>query len=97
VREVWKFAIPKIGEFSELVMPKGAEVVHFGTQVDGMKLWALVNVREKESEARAFIVVGTGWDAPDHLRYHKTLQDGSYVWHLFERGSGDNGPRDAAE
>lgn len=84
---VWKFDVP-VGDEVAVAMPRGAVVVHVGTQRDEPRLWALVDT-EAPVEVRRFLVVGTGHpvraEAAD-LRHVGTwtMFDDALVFHLFE-------------
>lgn len=86
---VYKYGpvVPNV-DVQEIVMPRGAGIVHMMEQphINGqLYLWAVVNPQEKETERRRFAVLGTGWDIPPYLYYVCTCMacDGT-VWHLFE-------------
>lgn len=77
-------------------MPKGAQILHAaldGREREGHKLysiWALVDPNA-EKEKRTFVVMGTGWkrDAGTwaRLQHVSTVQEGGFVWHIFEEKS----------
>lgn len=48
-------------------------------------LWAEVDP-DSPIYLHRFDVVGTGWHVPDGSVYVGSWQDGSYVWHLYDRG-----------
>lgn len=67
-------------------MPKGARIIHVGSQGDAPVLWALVDP-EQPKEMREFWIYGTGHriDHTEH-KYLGTCQTkGGFVWHVFER------------
>jgi hypothetical protein len=83
-----KFAIDHY-DFT-LEMPKDAEILTVQTQNEKPCIWALVNP-ENDKELRYFEVYGTGhgihYDMGIERKYINTFQldDGSLVFHLFER------------
>lgn len=78
-------------------MPEGAEVLHVGIQPQGLTLWALVKVEhpdhEGPQETRTFRVYGTGHPIADQVPqdYIGTVQDGLFVWHVFELREEEDG------
>jgi len=89
---VWKFEFPQYSlnsnansqHWFEINMPKGAEIIYTDWQGSRACFWALVDPDE-EKEQREFYVVGTGHgDAFKGDRHIATLQEGSFVWHIFE-------------
>lgn len=82
MKTVWKFPIG-----NQVVMPKGAQIVHVAEQ-DGtvgpvVTMWALVDP-EAPAETRRFAELGTGHEIPDEHEHVGTWQSGPFVWHLFE-------------
>ena len=72
-----------LGE-SVIDLPETAKILSVQVQADAICLWAIVSP-EKETEARRFIVVGTGHELPEgRLQYLATVQQGPFVWHAFE-------------
>lgn len=78
-------------------MPAGAEIIDVQVQIDhasfrpGSKLlcaWVIVNP-EAQTMVRDFLVVGTGQELPGNATAEShivTLQDGLFVWHIFDGG-----------
>jgi hypothetical protein len=86
-RTVWKFSLPLADEI-ELVMPSGADILHFDMQFNRPVIWALVDPENKEVVTRKFRFAGTGHkiETANELRYIGScmIQDGALVFHLFE-------------
>ena len=84
----------EIMDRTELRMPRGAKVLAVQVQNGAPRLWALVDPEQPE-ERRFFEVYGTGHPIPDihSAVYVATFQvdDGAFVFHLFERISGCQG------
>jgi hypothetical protein len=79
---VYKWAL-KLGH-NKVFIPEGAIVLDAQMQHGSPTIWALVNT-EVPSRDRFFIAVGTGHPVPDNTKtYIGTMQDGSFVWHVFE-------------
>lgn len=68
---------------SSMEMPKGAQILDIQMQGALITIWALVDPNAP-LEVRRFETAGTGWTVGEGLWYIKSLQDGSYVWHIFE-------------
>jgi len=73
---------------TNLKMPIGAKILTAQKQDGQLRLWALIDTEtEQPMETRHFMVYGTGDVLPKNPgTYLSTLQDGSYVWHVFEWG-----------
>ncbi len=75
-------------DFGLVSMPKGARVIHAQDQRGSIYLWAIVDLEEKTTENKRFLVVGTGqpFDKSDliHMRHIATFLSGIFVWHVFE-------------
>lgn len=84
---VWKFVLRR-AELQDVEMPVGAKVLHVAMQGHDITLWAWVDPDAKV-ESRRFAITGSGAPAPtpDQARYHGTVIDGAFVWHVFERVS----------
>lgn len=83
-QRVWKYGL-SISGVNVLRMPDGAEPLSVQMQ-DGVPcLWALVE-DDYEATERTFSFAGTGHAIPATLvtDYIGTIQQGPFVWHLFE-------------
>ena len=82
---VWKFPLTMLsGDEVEVIMPQGAEILHFDAQSESFNLWARVNP-DAMPEPRRFRLAGTGHSLPtDGLSHVGTILSGPFVWHLFE-------------
>ena len=84
---VWKFPVPATEEF-QLMLPKGAEVLHVASQGDAQKLylWARVDPKAKLIP-RYFRRAGTGHPIGDDVGPHVStfqMDGGRLVLHVFE-------------
>jgi hypothetical protein len=85
---IFKYVLPHsdgFGNFS-LNLPIGARILSIQEQSLVYVLWALVD-ENADASARTISMIGTGWEirGPDTLVYINTIQQGSFVWHFFER------------
>lgn len=85
---IWKYALnpPIGGNAIELIMPKGARVLHVEAQRDAAVLWVLADPAAAK-QVRTFNVYGTGFTVPsDAGEYVGTamLYKGDLVIHVFD-------------
>lgn len=82
MKRIYKY---KFEDGRPVEMPIGAKILSIQTQNDRPYIWALVDI-DVECEFRYFSIVGTGHDFPeaDDFTYINTIQDGPFVWHIFE-------------
>lgn len=87
-RTIWKFPLGQPGFANSFPMPKGAEILTVQMQGGVPCIWAVVNPAELRDfwETVTFQIIGTGWDFDTrHKRkYVGTVQDGPFVWHVFQ-------------
>jgi hypothetical protein len=86
MRKVFKYTMLAMAD--DLYIPKGAQFLDAGFQDGEAVLWFLTDDTEGlPTEHRTFEIFGTGWDIDykQQAIHLKTLRDGDYVWHLFER------------
>jgi hypothetical protein len=68
-------------------MPLGAQILTAQVQQGQLCIWVIVDQSESKKEDRYVQVFGTGHPLPvkaDVSDWIATVQDGSFVWHLFE-------------
>ena len=87
MKTIWKFNVGGLGQ-TTIEMPKGAEILSVQAQRGEVVMWAAVDYRAA-TEARAFLVVGTGSveGVDEHTcRFIGTVQlhNGDLVLHVFE-------------
>ena len=81
MKRIYKYELKE----GSVEMPIGAKILTIQTQNNRPYIWALVDI-DVECEFRNFAIVGTGHDFPeaDDFTYINTIQDGPFVWHIFE-------------
>ena len=80
---IYKYELPFTDE-SIIRLPLAAQVLNAQFQGSRLQLWALVRLPAAEEERR-FYIMGTGQDFTGREgRYVSTVQDGIFVWHIFE-------------
>jgi len=85
MHKIWKYPFGISGNII-ISMPKLARILDIQYQNGTLCMWALVDDNDLIVN-RFFTVIGTGHNIPDFshgLEYIKTVQDGPYVWHIFE-------------
>lgn len=88
---VWKYALPKV--VNPVEMPSGATVLAVAEQHNEICLWAKVNPANPKA-TRVFQVVGTGHaelDGTEAYLGSAQLNNGNFVFHVFERVGGESG------
>lgn len=78
MRTIFKYQI----EINSLLIPTGAEFLSVQMQHGEITSWWRVDP-EAPTERIRFDVVGTGHLVQDDGRFLGTVQDGSFVWHIF--------------
>lgn len=80
-RYIWKYVVSLS---SETTVPLAGTIVHVGIQSSWPMLWVEVDP-SAEAVPRTFDVFGTGEPIPDGWQHRGTVQDGAFVWHVYER------------
>lgn len=91
MKRVYKYQV-SINHRSDILLPKGAEILSFQAQGETLQVWALVDAgADVRTERRRFLVYGTGHEINhpvEKLKYIGTSQMSvnreSLVLHLFE-------------
>lgn len=82
-KAVYKYGLHMIGEQS-VQMPSGAKILCVQKQETGICIWALVDTT-RGNTVRHIEIVGTGHQLDSRVReYIGTVQDGDFVWHVFD-------------
>lgn len=83
MKQIWKFTLAG----GAISVPKGAEFLSCYIQRGEICVWMLVDPKATPEMWR-YQIIGTGHDFnPEGLEHFATIQDSSFVWHLFwERG-----------
>lgn len=81
-QRIWKYDLPLSPRQIVVGMPAGAKILSAQNQDGAIQLWAMVDPLAGAQERR-FQIVGTGGEAP-RGSYLATVQQGSFVWHIFE-------------
>lgn len=81
---VYKYPL-EITDEQELEIPAGAKILSVQFQGGQLCLWAEVN--PKHEMVRLIIdIEGTGHPLHPKRKYIGTVQQGPFVWHVYERG-----------
>jgi hypothetical protein len=96
MQTIWKENFNLADKFS-LKMPKGAEILSVGLDPRGALAVWFINFNDNPDEteedyvARCFLMLGTGHPFPvdrSKLNYLGQVQQGPFVWHIFEYPEG---------
>ena len=84
---VYKYSIP-VGDYRNVELPEGAEILTVQAQFDEPHMWALVDP-DAPMVTRKFLLLGTGHSCDEDISrsdYIGTYQlhGGGLVFHLFE-------------
>lgn len=88
MKTIWKYPLD-LTDRTELMIPKGAEVLTAQVQEQKLCIWILVD-SDAETEVRTFAIYGVGNPIPaldlrtNSRKYIATVQELPFVWHVFE-------------
>jgi len=80
---VYKYKLERL-ESQFLEIPVVADILSVQIQNGDICLWALVDL-ELGVENKEIIIVGTGMTINCNVNHIGTVQEDSFVWHVFER------------
>lgn len=83
-KQIWKFDLRHGAQ--HITAPGLGQAVFFARQDDCLRVWCEVRPGQPE---HTFImdVIGTGHQVPRDARHVGSIQDGPFVWHLFQAAS----------
>lgn len=87
MKTIYKYPLP-YGRLLgvKLYMPTGAQILSVQMQDGDMVMWALVDPQNPKEHRDDIRIYGTGFELLSSPGRHvATLQDGPFVWHVFER------------
>ena len=84
--QIWKFDVAPTAGPQVVKAPGLSDAVLFAMQGNHPHVWMRVEPGQPEVERR-IQVVGTGHEIPGDWRHVGSLQDGPFVWHLFQEAS----------
>lgn len=84
---IYKYPLD-ITDEQTVMMPCTHKILSAQIQKGSLYVWAWVDTNSTEMSVK-FAVVGTGNPIPFHIdpdkcKFISTVQDGSFVWHIFE-------------
>ena len=84
MKRIYKYSL-KLQEIQSINAPV-TKVLCVQMQHGELVLWAEVDT-DKASKELLVVIVGTGHEIPENAgQYLSTVQDGSYVWHIYIKG-----------
>lgn len=89
MKTIYRYPIEWNG-FTTVKIPRGAKILHAGTQYGHMGIWAVIDT-EIPWELRKFLSVGTGYDLTDintdnMVHIGSVSLNDSYMYHIFDAG-----------
>lgn len=86
MKTIYKYPIKMTGVEQIIELPKGSEVVNFVKKIDGIFLYAIVDLNEQTTENRKFVVCGTGWPIRcENYKFIGSILLTEYeIYHLLE-------------
>ena len=82
-RTVYKYGISRSG-ITRVEMPGEAYIIKAAIQKDNIFIWALVDLEDTDKDYHDFVVLATGEEVDYRLDHIDTIQEGPYMWHVFE-------------
>ena len=87
MKRILKYELKGLDE-QAIIMPKGSVVICAKVQFNVPVIYAITDAKEKEMEAKAFTVFGTGHDIDVNMtswQYLDTIMthNDNLVWHIF--------------
>ena len=85
MKKVYKYTLDWF-DYKRLMLPVGAQILHFDVQHGEPQIWALVEPEATMIE-RTFRLAGTGHAITEQSLNHigsTLMMNGKLVWHLFE-------------
>ena len=91
MRTIWKYDIKVIDKEIIISLPEDTNILHVGCQYKNyVTFWAEV-APGRSMTSREFRIFGTGQPLPqsniagEEWVHQGTVQDGEFVWHLYEK------------
>lgn len=81
--KIYKYRLMTI-ERQTISIPSDAKFLSVQNQHDNITLWFAVNPDSDLVDDIEFILVGTGENIPPLCGYLGTVQQGIFVWHIYE-------------
>jgi len=76
----------QLTELQEIELPEYSEILTVQFQKDDLCMWYKFNEATEKTVKYELKIVGTGHTfTQNEFNYISTVQQGSYVWHIFER------------
>lgn len=83
MNRIFKYQVP-LQDSVSVPMPEGARILSAaGTESDTLMVWAIVDT-DAPLEDRTLLIRGTGHPLGTVGDFIATIQDGTFVWHLFD-------------
>lgn len=84
MKKIFKYQL-NINYPTKIELPEGSEILSVQMQHGNLFMWVLIAGTKYIVEKRFFQVFGTGHAILEKVKqYLATVQDGMFVWHVFE-------------
>jgi hypothetical protein len=85
MKVIYKYPM-KLDLYQTIKLPKNARILSIQLQNDEICMWVLTATEITSDIDRVFMIVGTGTSdrVGEFDEYIATVQQGGYVWHIFE-------------
>lgn len=83
MKTVWKFTLELTSDWQKFTAPGLGQVVHFDIQDGRPCFWAEV-VQSDPERSVTVVIFGTGNRIPEPWLHCGSVQDGGFVWHLYQ-------------
>lgn len=84
-KKVWKYLVPTNAYGTVIEFPgESPRIVHVAMHFGVPSMWVEVDPDSEKRWARRFQWYGTGHLVPGAHQHIATVQDGVFVWHLYE-------------
>ena len=83
MKTIWKFTLVLQAEVQRFTAPGLDRITHFDIQDGRYCFWAEV-VQSDPERSISVAIVGIGNRIPEPWQHRGTVQDGGYVWHLYQ-------------
>lgn len=86
MRTIYKYKVNLSAK--PIYIPQGATLCFVGLSPDdqSVAMWFDIPDIDAPSDARRFVILGTGHPVSSSEKYIGSVIDGTFVWHVFEKG-----------
>lgn len=82
MKTIYKYALSS--SHNVVLLPEGAKVVLVGIQSHLIHIWLELDPEKKAKVERYFRIYPTGAKVPENFVHQGSVQEGHFVWHVYE-------------